>query len=77
MKIEKITMTKVTAEEGKTFMKGESVIGKVIYLGVNDSIDNYTQVNDEDLPKEEVEPIEEVKDEETIELVESSDTSIL
>ena len=51
MKIEKITMTKVTAEDGKTFMKGESVIGKVIYLGVNDSIDNYTQVNDEDLPK--------------------------
>ena len=68
MKIETITMTKVTAEEGKTFMKGESVIGKVIYLGVNDSIENYTQVSDEDLPKEEVEPIEEVKDEETTEL---------
>lgn len=67
MKIEKITMTKVTAEEGKTFMKGESVIGKVIYLGVNDSIDNYTQVSDEDLPKE-VEPIEEVKDEKDLEL---------
>ena len=48
-------------------MKGNSVIGKVIYLGVNDSIDNYTQVNDEDLPKE-VEPIEEVNDEETMEL---------
>lgn len=58
----------ITAEEGKTFMKGESVIGKVIYLGVNDTIDNYTQVNDEDLPKEEVEPIEEVNDEETMEL---------
>lgn len=71
MKIEKIITTKVTADEGKTFMKGESVIGKVIYLGVNDSIDNYTQVADEDLPKEEVEPIEEVKDEETMELVET------
>lgn len=68
MKIETITLTKVTAESGKTFMKGDSVIGKVIYLGVNDSIDNYTQVNDEDLPKEEVEPIEEVNDEETMEL---------
>ena len=68
MKTEKITITKVTAEEGKTFMKGDSVIGKVIYLGVNDTIENYTQVNDEDLPKEEVEPIEEVKDEETMEL---------
>lgn len=68
MKTEKITITKVTAEEGKTFMKGDSVIGKVIYLGVNDSIDNYTQVSDEDLPKEEVEPIEEVNDEETMEL---------
>ena len=52
MKTEKITITKVTAEDGKTFMKGESVIGKVVYLGVNDSIDNYTQVNDEDLPKD-------------------------
>lgn len=62
MKTEKITITKVTADEGKTFTKGESVIGKVVYLGVNDSIDNYTQVSDEDLPKE-VEPIEEVKDE--------------
>ena len=70
MKIEKITMTKVTAEEGKTFMKGESVIGKVIYLGVNDTIDNYTQVSDEDLPKENVEPIEEVKDEKDLELAE-------
>ena len=68
MKTEKITITKVTAEEGKTFMKGESVIGKVIYLGVNDSIDNYTQVADEDLPKEEVEPIEEVNDEKDLEL---------
>ena len=64
MKIEKITMTKVTAEEGKTFMRGESVIGKVIYLGVNDTIDNYTQVNDEDLPKEEM------KDEKDLELAE-------
>ena len=60
-------MTKVTAEEGKTFMKGESVIGKIVYLGVNDSIDNYTQVNDEDLPKVE-EPKEEINNEETMEL---------
>lgn len=57
----------ITAEDGKTFMKGESVIGKVIYLGVNDTIENYTQVNDEDLPKEEVEPKEE-NNEETTEL---------
>lgn len=70
MKIETITLTKVTAEEGKTFMKGESVIGKVIYLGVNDKIENYTQVNDDDLPKEEVEPIEEVNDEKDLELAE-------
>lgn len=67
MKTEKITITKVTAEEGKTFTKGESVIGKVIYLGVNDTIDNYTQVSDDELPKE-VEPIEEVKDEKDLEL---------
>lgn len=67
MKIEQIITTKVTADEGKTFMRGESVIGKVIYLGVNDKIENYTQVSDEDLPKE-VEPIEEVKDEKDLEL---------
>ena len=67
MQIEKIMMTKVTAEEGKTFMKGESVIGKVIYLGVNDSIDNYTQVADEDLPKVE-EPKEGTNDEKDLEL---------
>ena len=70
MKIETITLTKVTAEDGKTFMKGDSVIGKVIYLGVNDTIGNYTQVNDEDLPKE-VEPIEETNDEETMELAQN------
>lgn len=64
MKIEQIITTKVTAEDGKTFMKGESVIGKVIYLGVNDKIENYTQVNDEDLPKEK----EETDNEETMEL---------
>ena len=72
MKTEKITITKVTTEDGKTFMKGESVIGKVIYLGVNDTIDNYTQVSDEDLPKEEVEPIEEINNEENMELFEGS-----
>ena len=66
MKTEKITITKVTAEEGKTFMKGESVIGKVIYLGVNDKIENYTQVADEDLPKENVK--EETNDEKDLEL---------
>jgi hypothetical protein len=37
-------------------------------LGVNDSIDNYTQVADEDLPKEEVEPIEEINYEKDLEL---------
>ena len=67
MKIEQIITTKVTADEGKTFMKGDSVIGKVIYLGVNDSIDNYTQVSDDELPKE-VEPIEEVNNEKDLEL---------
>ena len=67
MKTEKITITKVTAESGKTFMRGKLVVGKVIYFGVNDSIDNYTQVADEDLPKVE-EPIEEINYEETMEL---------
>jgi hypothetical protein len=68
MKTEKITITNVTAEYGKTFMRGESVIGKVIYLGVNDTIDNYTQVSDEDLPKVEERNQEGGKDEKDLEL---------
>jgi len=38
-----------TVREGYTFMKGATVIGKELYLGSNDSIDNYKQVADTEL----------------------------
>lgn len=41
---------KYVSAEGKTFMRGNNVIGKILYLGVGDSIGNYTEVADEDLP---------------------------
>ena len=61
------TMKTITADEGKSFMQGENVVGKVISMNINADESVYNEVNDEDLPKVE-EPIEEVKDEETMEL---------
>lgn len=43
-------MKKYTAREGYTFMKGDMIIGKEVYLGKNDSITFYKEVKDEDLP---------------------------
>lgn len=34
-------------------MKNDKIIGKVIYLGTNDNIDNYIEVSDDMLPREE------------------------
>lgn len=61
-------MKTIIADEGKSFMRGDDVIGKVISMNINADDSVFNEVNDEDLPKEEVEPIEEVKDEETMEL---------
>lgn len=42
---EKITVLK--AEEGYTLTNGET-FGKVVYLGVNDSVDNWHEITDEE-----------------------------
>lgn len=42
---EKVTVLK--AEEGYTLTNGEA-FGKVIYLGINDSVDNWYEITDEE-----------------------------
>ena len=42
---EKVTVLK--AEEGKTLTNGET-FGKVVYLGINDSADNWHEITDEE-----------------------------
>ena len=42
---EKVTVLK--AEEGKTLTNGEA-FGKVVYLGKNDSADNWHEITDEE-----------------------------
>lgn len=61
-------MKTIIADEGKSFMRGENVIGKVISMNINADESVFNEVNDEDLPKENVEPIEEVNDEKDLEL---------
>ena len=61
------TMKTITADEGKSFMQGENVAGKIISMNINAEESVYNEVNDEDLPKVE-EPKEEINDEETMEL---------
>lgn len=50
MKTEIIQLNKITAEEGYVFKSKESgeIIGNVIYLGKNDSADNYEEVESAD-----------------------------
>lgn len=49
---------KYISQDGYTFMKGDKIIGKVIYLGTNDNIDNYIEVSDDMLPKGVIEDAE-------------------
>lgn len=42
---EKVTVLK--AEEGYTLTNGEA-FGKVVYLGINDSVDNWHKITDEE-----------------------------
>jgi hypothetical protein len=42
---EKVTVLK--AEEGKILTNGET-FGKVVYLGINDSADNWHEITDEE-----------------------------
>lgn len=45
---EKVTVLK--AEDGKTLTNGET-FGKVVYLGRNDSADNWHEITDEEAQK--------------------------
>jgi len=46
-------MKHYTVREGYTFVKDATVIGKELYLGANDNIENYKQVSDEALASDE------------------------
>lgn len=45
MKTSTIKITKLTAAEGMTLTSGDT-FGKVIYLGVNDKAENWTEITD-------------------------------
>lgn len=47
MKMTTIELRKLTAAKGKTLTNGEA-FGKEIYLGVNDSPDNWHEITDEE-----------------------------
>ena len=49
----------LTADNGKALKKG-NVIAKIIYLGVNDSADNWTEID---------EPEEQITDSEALEII--------
>ena len=49
-----ITIRKLTASEGMTLTNGEAY-GKEIYLGNNDSPENWHEIPDAEIPKEEEE----------------------
>lgn len=50
MKTTKITMTKLTAADGMILTNGESY-GKTIYLGMNDSKDNWREITEAEYEK--------------------------
>ena len=50
MKIEEIKILKLIANEGKSLTNGEAY-SKSVYLGVNDSPDNWTEINDDEIPE--------------------------
>lgn len=52
MKTETIELIKLTAAEGMTLTNGETY-GKEVYLGVNDSADNWHEIPEAEVPKEE------------------------
>lgn len=47
MKTETIVIKKLTAAEGMTLTNGEA-FGKEIYLGCNDTADNWREISDEE-----------------------------
>lgn len=55
MKKQTIELIKLTASEGKTLTNGETY-SKEIYLGCNDNVTNWHEIDDSDVPNDE--PIE-------------------
>ena len=51
MKSEEITIIKLIASEGKSLTNGE-IYAKELYLGCNDSPDNWTEIDDSEIPEE-------------------------
>ena len=52
MKTTTVKLVKLEAAKGKTLTNGEA-FGKVIYLGTNDSADNWHEIPDSEVPREE------------------------
>ena len=52
MKTTTVELIKLEASDGHTLTNGEAY-GKVIYLGANDSADNWHEIPDSEVPKEE------------------------
>jgi hypothetical protein len=50
MKTTKIEMTKIEASEGMTLYNGETM-GKVIFLGSGDSVENWWEITEEQYKK--------------------------
>ena len=50
MKVTTIELKKITASDGKVLTNGES-FGKEIYLGVNDSAENWREITEEEYNK--------------------------
>lgn len=54
MRIETYTLTQLIADEGKTLTNGKRY-AKEVYLGDNDSVDNWQEVDESQAPQEEEE----------------------
>ena len=61
MKMTTIELRKLTAAKGKTLTNGEA-FGKVIYLGVNDSPDNWWEITDEEAAQRQQDLLDAVED---------------
>ena len=57
IKIEYLNPKMLIADEGKVLKNGE-VYTSVVYLGVDENIDNWSEINEEDVPKAEEDKIE-------------------
>ena len=71
MKSELITIIKLTASDGKSLTNGE-IYAKELYLGCNDSPDNWTEIDDSEIPEE----IEEIQAAIDVEKTSSNETEV-